>query len=154
MKETLVKKVGGAVIAALAVFACFGIAAAPARAEICGDIDDGCEVPFDVRDWNLDQFEAFFPLDGETCTKMTQSVLKQCEAAVKNAAKCWRAQINSIPKTAKSACKTEGDLADVCNAAFKSDAADDLEQVDYFESVELDCCITAANGVYAACLDF
>ena len=147
------RKLGGAVLAALAVFAYFGIAAAPARAEICGDLFDSCEIPFDVRDWNLDQFESFFPLDGDTCTKMTQSVLKQCEAAVKNAAKCWKSQISSIPKTAKSACKTVGDFAGECNADFKSDASEDLGEVDYYETAELDCCITAANGFYAACLD-
>ena len=140
------RRIGCALIAALAAFA---LAPAPARAQIFGALDDSCDIANDVRDWNLDQFGGF-ALDADTCTKMTLSVLKQCETAVKTAAKCWRTQIGTIPKTAKSACKTVGDPA-ACSEGYKNEAADALATIDFRETAELDCCITAANGFYANC---
>jgi len=146
------KKIGLAVLAALGAFAAFSITAAPAQADICGDLWDECDIADNVLSWNLDQFEDFWPLDADTCAKMGDGVLKQCETAVKDAAKCWKKQISSIPKTAKSACKTEGDLAGECNADYKGDASDDLEELDYYEGAELECCVTAAVDFYANCV--
>jgi hypothetical protein len=146
------QRIGIAMAAVWGLFLGFGIASAPARADICGDIYGDCEIPIDVRDWNLDQFEGFFPLDDDTCESMAIGVLKQCENAVKSAAKCWTSQINSIAKNAKPACKTEGDLAKECNADFKEDAKEDVDDIDAYEEYELDCCENVAELFYESCI--
>ena len=147
------QRIGIAMAAALGLFLGFGIASAPARADICGDLfDDECQIADDVRDWNLDQFEGFFPLDSDTCESMALGVKKQCENAVKSAAKCWASQINSIPKNAKPACKTEGDLAKECNADFKEDATEDVDDIDFYVGIELDCCESRAQSFYTSCI--
>jgi hypothetical protein len=145
------QRIGIAMAAVWGLFLGFGIASAPARADICGDLYDECDIAIDVLSWNLDQFEGFFPLDDDTCDSMATSVLKQCESAVKSAAKCWASQIKFIPKNAKPACKTEGDFANECKADFKEDATEDVDEIDFYVESELDCCEIRASAFYTNC---
>jgi hypothetical protein len=138
-------------LATLGTFLALAFGAAPAKAQICGDLSDECEIADEVVDWNYDEFGGFFFLDSDTCEKMAESVFTQCEKAVKSAAKCWKDQINSIPKTAKSACKTEGDSASECNASYKDDAKDEIADVPYYEEFEIGCCEDRAESFYLLC---
>lgn len=137
--------------AALCALAAVGFGAAPARADICGDIFDECALADGVFAWNLDQFKNYSRLDNATCQKMTESILAQCEAAVNAAAKCWKGQAGSIPKTAKPACKAEGEGASGCNASFKDTAASESEEVDLFAAQEIDCCEDLADEFLDSC---
>jgi len=131
----------------------FGAAPAQAQYEICGALFDECEIAEDVLDWNLDEFEDFFPLDQDTCTALAMSALKQCQAAVKGAVKCWSSQMNYIPKNAKPVCKTEGDFAKPCSAGFKDNAAGLIDSLDVYEESELECCGFGALELASQCMD-
>ena len=146
------QRIGMAVAAVCGVILGFAISSAPARAEVCGDLYDECHIADQVLGWNLDQFEQFDPMDEATCMTATLSVLKQCESAVKGAAKCWASQINAIPKNAKAACKTEGDLAKQCNADFKEEATEDVDELDEFVELELDCCEDRSHAFFVSCV--
>jgi len=139
-------------LATLGAFVALAFGAAPAKAQICGDLYDECEIADDVAEWNYEAFGGFFFLDEDTCEKMAISVFKQCEKAVKSAAKCWKDQVNSIPKTAKSACKTEGDFASDCNADYKEDAEDDVSDIPLYEEFEITCCEDRAEDFYFDCI--
>lgn len=138
---------------ALGVCAALGFGAAPARAQICGDLFEECEIAEEVLDLNLDQFGDFFTLDEDTCFKMADGVFKQCEKAVKSAVKCWSDQANAIPKNAKPACKTQGQFASICNTDFKEDAQEDVEGIESAGNFEIDCCADAAAEFYFTCLE-
>jgi len=140
-------------LAGLGAFVALAFGAAPAQAQICGDLSNECEIANEVAEWNYDEFGSFYYLDDDTCEKMAESVFKQCEKAVKSAAKCWTDQINSIPKTAKAACKTEGDSAGECNASYKDDAKDEIADVPYYEEFEIGCCEDRAADFYFYCID-
>jgi hypothetical protein len=139
--------------AALSAFAALCFGAAPARADVCGDLFDECELADGVVAWNVSELAAYFPLDIATCQKITDGVLAQCQAAVKAAAKCWQGQFDSVPKTAKPACKTEGTGASECNASFKSVYADESEELDVFVGIELDCCEDRAADFFEVCTE-
>jgi hypothetical protein len=139
--------------AALSTLAAVCLGATPARADICGDIFDECELADGVFAWNFDQFEEYNSLDTATCQKMTDSVLAQCQAAVKAAAKCWNGQLAAVPKTAKPACKTEGAGASECNQGFKNAAAEENEEVAFFAARELECCAERALEFFEDCRD-
>lgn len=140
-------------IAALSTFAALCVGAAPARADVCGDIFDECELADDVLAWNIGEFAGYFTLDIATCQKMTDGVLAQCQAAVNAAAKCWKGQLGSIPKTAKPACKTEGAGASECDANFKSVYLDESEGVDVYAERETGCCEDRAADFYESCTE-
>lgn len=145
------QRIGIAIAAVWGMFLGFGITAAPAGADICGDLFDECEIADGVLGWNLDQFEEYDMLDAATCQKMADSILAQCQAAVNAAAKCWKGQVGSVPKTAKPACKTEGEGASECNASFKSGAASESEEIDAFAAQEIDCCEDRAVEFFDSC---
>src|SRR5262245_35102588 len=139
--------------AAAALFAGLGFGAAPSRAQICGALFDHCQIAEDVLDLNFDQFEGFFPLDEEICGPMALSMIKQCESAVKAAVKCWTAQANALPKTAKSACKAEIGQEKECNEHYKDAAKDDIEGLAAFEESELQCCSAAGLEFAFTCAE-
>ena len=139
--------------AALAAFVAVAFGAAPAQAQICGDLFDECDIADDVVDLNYEQFGGFFTLGEDTCAKMAESVFKQCEKAVKSAVKCWSDQANSISKTSKSACKTEGEFASDCNADYKADAKDDVADIESYGEFELGCCEDYAFDFFFTCLE-
>ena len=121
------KRLGIVVFAALGACLGLGFTAPPAQAQtpspaICGDLFELCQIADDVLDWNVDEFEEFFPLDEDTCSSMAEGVLAQCERAVKSGVKCWSAQFNAIPKNAKPACKSDRSPSSNCNNEFKYDA--------------------------------
>lgn len=138
-------------IAALSAFAVLFSGAAPARADVCGDIFDECELADLVLEWNLDEFVIYFPLSSATCQNVAGRVLAQCQAAVKAAAKCWKGQYGSVPKTAKPACKTQGSGASSCDTAFKDEYSVASDEVDEFASFELSCCEDRAEEFYETC---
>lgn len=139
--------------AALGVFSALVFVAAAARADICADLFDECEIPNGVFEWNIEQLGGYFPLDDGACAKMADAVFKQCEKNVSAAAKCWIDVANTLPKTAKSACKEQGDLASRCNADFKSDAQNDVEDVESYADSELGCCDLVAEDFEFFCIE-
>jgi hypothetical protein len=146
-------RIMGSMFATVAACAALVFGAAPASADICADLFDECEIAEDIFEWNFEQLAGFFPLDDATCTKMTQTVYKQCEKNVNAAVKCWVDLANSLPKTAKPACKAQGDAASQCNAIFKSDAENDVEEIESFGDSELDCCGDIAEDFLAFCVE-
>ena len=102
--------------------------------------------------WNLDAVANHVPLPSDVCQKSADGVLKQCQAAVKAASKCWTNQYGSVPKTAKPACKTEGSAASECNAYFKDRYASASDELDAYVSFELDCCEDRVADYYGTCV--
>lgn len=138
--------------AALCAFAVLALGAGPARADVCGDLFDECELADAVVGWNLDEIEAHLPLPSGVCQKAADGVFKQCQAAVKVAAKCWKGQYGAVPKTAKPACKTEGSAASECNAFFKDRYSSESDAVDDYASFELACCEDRVEEFYETCV--
>jgi len=137
---------------ALGAFAALALGAGPARADVCGDVYDECELADAVVGWNLDAVESHLPLPSGVCQKSADGVLKQCQAAVKAAAKCWKGQYGAVPKTAKPACKTEGSAASECNASFEERYSSETDELDDYVSFELDCCEDRVDEYYETCV--
>lgn len=149
------KGLGISKFAALAACLGLGLLAAPARAQtppICGDLFENCQIADDVLDWNLDDFSEFFPQDEDTCSKMAEGVLAQCEKAVKSGVKCWIEQFNTIPKNARPVCRTERSPSSVCDVDHKYVAHNSVNDTQALVPFELACCEDAALDFFDACI--
>jgi hypothetical protein len=144
------RTIGTSLLAALGALLGLAFAAPAAQAQICGDIGE-CDISDDVYDDNIQEFCGFFPLDEDSCGKMAQRILQQCETAVKNALKCWNAYTNGFPKTAKTPCKEAAKNPSDCNEDFKDQANgwEDDNQAD--AEYELDCCLDMAEDFFDDC---
>ena len=147
-------RIGTTLLAAIGAFVGLAAGAAPAHAQICGDLFDECAIAVGVHDLNAIAYEDIFPVDESTCEKITKRVEKQCEDAIKTAAQCWKDEIKSVRKTSKLACKTQGSASGECNADFKEQASNELDEIDALEDSELPCCGSIAADFYTICVGY
>jgi hypothetical protein len=144
------RTIGISMLAALAALLGLAFVAAPAQAQICGDIGE-CDLADDVYDDNINQFCGFFPLSEDTCGKMAERIYQQCATAVNNTLKCWNAYSNGYPKTAKPACKEDASNPSECNADFKDNAQAWRDSNESDAEDELGCCEDIAEDFFFDC---
>lgn len=94
--------------------------AAPASAQICGDLADVGET-FDAYIDLLDEDFEVDLNDEDLCTSLTKIFIKGCQMAVKDAGKCIQNQTGNLSKFGQTACK---ELA----GSFVSECVDDYKQ--------------------------
>lgn len=127
----------------------FALAATPARAQ-CADSDGVVEEVFDLF---YDQIgEEFFGLfDEAICDKLTETVVKTCQKAVSDNAKCYERAFKGLLSGAKTACSTTGSKKNECNADYKSQNEDTQEEIAFFEQFLSGECEDEADVFWDAC---
>lgn len=136
-------------IAALGTLAGLALAPAPAHAQPCADVSS---IANDLHSLYLDEFESFFALSAQkNCDVLQKAFVSACNAAVKNATKCWSGQLGALSKAAGPVCSEAG-KPEQCNANFKNEIKARLNEIDSDASAEIADCQTQAVQLFAACL--
>jgi hypothetical protein len=142
-------------MAALAALVGLAFTAAPAQAQPCGNLYSDCEIAEEVyshyQEWFCDPMDDL-DLDDKTCEKMAEGFYKECVEAVKSSLKCWEGLWDSIPKTAKPACK-QTENPSRCNASFKEGARFEKDDLQSDADDQLLCCEDYAEDFFDDCTD-
>jgi hypothetical protein len=125
------------------------LAATPARAQ-CADPEDIVEDVYDIFYDELgDEFFGFF--DEEICDKLTQTVVKACQKAASDNAKCYERVYKSLLSGHKTACSTTGSDKSECNAFYKSYNDSVNAEIEFFEQDVSDDCEDEAGSFWDVC---
>jgi hypothetical protein len=139
---------GRAVIVLAAAFA-VALAATPARAQ-CADPEDIVEDVYEIFYEEIgDEFFGFF--DEDICDKLTQTVVKACQKAASDNAKCYGRVYKSLLSGGKTACSTTGSDKNECNAFYKNFNDGVKLEIEAFEQQVSDDCLDEADEFWDNC---